>query len=301
MPVPTPRDHVSPGLPIASGRRSERCDGPARGARARVNPFQNASARSGEKAIFAPARTVDERHTRVPSRGSRFFRIPRAPRPPHLEARSGPRADRRANRPRRRLRLGSDAPPPRLDALGDARSRRPREWEPPGPRPPSPDRGGNRARPRPRARLDARPRPRPRASRTRTSCRVRPDAPSLSLERVHHARPRPRPGIPRLSTAQFSRPGIRGRGRALPTRLVIPHVGRAPGERRARFFPPNDSIRFGSSRPSSPPDPHPLRPSPPSRRTTHRQRLRNRRRAARPRRPTARSRRRRTRRARDGG
>ena len=251
MPVPTPRDHVSPGLPIASGRRSERCDGPARGARARVNPFQNASARSGEKAIFAPARgdAVGERHTRVPSTPGRFFRIPRAPRPPHLEARSGPRADRRANRPRRRLRLGSDAPPPRLDALGDARSRRPREWEPPGPRPPSPDRGGqNRARPRPRARLDARPRPRPaRPSRTRTSCRVRPDAPSLSLERVHHARPRPRPGIPRLSTAQFSRPGIRGRGRALPTRRVRPTCWGASPARDARVFSLR-TIRFGSAR-----------------------------------------------------
>ena len=248
MPVPTPRDHVSPGLPIASGRRSERCDGPARGARASVNPFQNASARSGEKAIFAPARTVDERHTRVPSRGSRFFRIPRAPRPPHLEARSGPRADRRANRPRRRLRLGSDAPPPRLDALGDARSRRPREWEPPGPRPPSPDRGGqNRARPRPRARLDARPRPRPaRPSRTRTSCRVRPDAPSLSLERVHPARLRPRPGIPVFQQPNFLAPASEAAGGRC--RLdSSSHTWGAPPARDARVFSLR-TIRFGSAR-----------------------------------------------------
>ena len=298
MPVPTPRDHVSPGLPIASGRRSERCDGPARGARASVNPFQNATARSGEKAIFAPARTVDERHTRVPSRGA-DFQDPRVPRPPHLEA-LGPRADRRANRPVGAF-VSARTPARARRARGRAVSA-PARVGAPGPRPPRPTEAGRIALARGRAPVSTRPRPRPaRPSRTRTSCRVRPDAPSLSLERVHPARLRPRPGIPRLSTAQFSRPGIRGRGRALPTRLVIPHVGRAPGERRARFFPPNDSIRFGSSRPSSPPDPHPLRPSPPSRRTTHRQRLRNRRRAARPRRPTARSRRRRTRRARDGG
>ena len=87
--------------------------------------------------------------------------------------------------------------------------------------------------------------------------------PLPSLERVHPARPRPRPGIPRLSTAQFSRPRIRGRGRALPTRRKSSHVGRVPGETRARVFSLRtirfDSIRFGSplvsARPSPPPPP----------------------------------------------
>lgn len=213
------------------------------------------------------------RSTREPppsAPSSRLGRPASAPRRARGRAVSAPA---RVGAPRAAASL---ARPRRAESRSPAAARPSRRAPPPAPRAPLANADvmpGASRRPLPFTR--ARP-PRASASTTR-------HPPSFNSPIFSPRHPRPRAGV-----ADSTRPS---------------HVGRVPGERRARFFPPNDSIRFDSVRlaPRLRPTLTPSAPSPPSRRTKHRQRLRNRRRAARPRRPTARSRRRRTRRARDGG